>query len=421
MSKSSLPISKIKAGTTKGYRIRPRVLNLETGKKQQICIESKSWTRAEAEAICKKIIDLGPAYFQSEFCKKKEPKVEKKSDNVTLDEAFEEYMKLNPRGNKVTYMNLNREYYHCYVSPEYGRKNIFDLDDSDIYRWRNSLSLCVVKKDGKFCKKGNPLKNRTKNRILIVMKDLISHINKQYKTKLDSAIGSFDTKCDGDTVIPTWNLEEVNKLLSVIGPNNYRDLAFLSLLALSGIRRGECRSIHESNINFATSTLTISNSIGRIKGKRFIEGSTKNGKTREVRLTPSTKYLLEKQLEQIRKTHGYDANKSFVFGGLEPLSEKECDRLFNKYKALAKAKYPDFNTAPTTHSLRHTFSTYVTQETSLHNASKILNHSSVAVTQGYVVQEKDDSCLDVMDAVIHHGIIPNETKIKENAQIEYFI
>lgn len=421
MSKSSLPISKIKAGTSKGYRIRPRILNLETGKKQQICIESKNWTKAEAEAICRKIIDLGPAYFESEFCRKKEPEVKKSSDYVTLDDAFEEYRILNPRGNKDTYMNLNTEYYNCFIRPDYGQRNIFELDDSDIYKWRNSLSLCVVKKDGKFCKKGNPLKNRTKNRILIVMKDLISHINLQYKTNLNSAIKSFETKSDGTTEVSTWDLNEVNEFLSVIEPTNYRDLAFLSLLVSTGIRRGECRGIRESSISFASSQLTINNSIGRVKGKRFVEGCPKNGKPRTVRLTDTTKYLLEKHIEQVRKTYGYDAKETFIFGGLEPITDKECDKFFNKYKAMAKAKNPNFNTAPTTHSLRHTFSTYVANKTSLHNASKILNHSSVAVTQGYVNIKQDDSCLDYMDEIIHQGIIANDVRKKEKEEIDYFI
>lgn len=145
--------------------------------------------------------------------------------------------------------------------------------------------------------------------------------------------------------------DDIKALLSVIQEGDFKKL--IQFYLYTGCRRNEALGLSWSRINFDT-------------GKIHLH-ETKSGNDRIVPMNSNLRKLL---LEMDRAT-----DKPFNF--LPDFVTKK----FKKYLKLSGIR--DWQ-AFTVHSLRHTFASHLVMEgTDLYTVSKLLGHSSVAVTQMY--------------------------------------
>lgn len=145
--------------------------------------------------------------------------------------------------------------------------------------------------------------------------------------------------------------DQVRKLLDIIPEGNYKDL--IQVYLYTGSRRNEALNLTWDDIDLG-------------KGKIVIK-ETKSG---ESRIVP-----INSELNKILKSMDNGTEKLFTY------NEDYVNRKFKKY--LKKAEIKDWK-ALTIHNLRHSFASHLVMSgTDLYTVSKLLGHSSIAVTQMY--------------------------------------
>jgi len=145
--------------------------------------------------------------------------------------------------------------------------------------------------------------------------------------------------------------DQVKKLLDIIPDGNYKDL--IQVYLYTGSRRNEALNLTWDDIDLE-------------KGKIFIK-ETKSG---ESRIVP-----INSELSKILKSMDNGNPKLFNF------SKWHVTHKFKKYLKKSGIKgWESFNV----HTLRHTFASHLIMSgTDIYTVSKLLGHSSVAVTQMY--------------------------------------
>jgi len=145
--------------------------------------------------------------------------------------------------------------------------------------------------------------------------------------------------------------DQVKKLLDVIPEGNFKEL--IQLYLYTGCRRNEALELTWDDIDLEN-------------GKIFIK-ETKSGKSRIV--------PINSELNKILNSMDSGAEKLFTYNA------DYVNRKFKKY--LKKAGIKDWQ-ALSIHNLRHTFASHLVMSgTDLYTVSKLLGHSSIAVTQIY--------------------------------------
>lgn len=144
---------------------------------------------------------------------------------------------------------------------------------------------------------------------------------------------------------------QVKELLEIIPEGNFKDL--IQLYLYTGCRRNEGLDLTWDDIDMG-------------KGKIFIK-ETKSG---ESRIVPINSELLK-----VLKSMNNGSPKLFNF------NKWHVTHKFKKYLKKSGIKgWESFNV----HTLRHTFASHLVMEgTDLYTVSKLLGHSSVAITQMY--------------------------------------
>ena len=141
-----------------------------------------------------------------------------------------------------------------------------------------------------------------------------------------------------------------------------RDIAILDLLCSTGIRIGEAAAITLEDMDLKT---------GMIHGK--------GKKERIAILSCKTTINNLKEWLYIRKKYNVRNNLLFSTHFLKPISARNIEDIFNKYKKLSK-----INPYATAHYLRHTFATnLLANGADLRTVQELMGHSTISVTEIY--------------------------------------
>jgi integrase len=420
-TKNKYPISKIPGSATNlGYRVRPRLLNPQTGKKVQICVQSVNWTESDARRECKRIMDLGPRYFEdihnSELKKtdeleknskshlKSEHKIKDARGNelITLDDLFERFMRSNFRGNKASYMEGQLINYRAHIKDVLGSKKLSELKKTDVAHWRDSLSNHTISKRGRNGGVGKKLLNTSKNRIIVTLKNILEYGNEYYDLDFDFIVKRFDIGDDTNRDAITYSIEQLGRFLSVIKQDNFLHFAFFLLLSSVGMRLSEVRALKETDIDFSEKELNIQRSIARNRGEvGWIESSTKSKKTRKVPLGDNTLTILKELIEISRKEHNYSPKTHYLFGGLTPYSANYIQYTFRRYREKACTIYSDLSNEFAIHDIRHSVATFTAKNSTPKSTQLLLGHSDISTTGKYIHDEPSRNVINTIDTGLH--------------------
>ena len=155
-------------------------------------------------------------------------------------------------------------------------------------------------------------------------------------------------------------VDESNHLLSVINAPKHYLVIYLAIM--TGLRRSELLGLRWQDIDFGKNTLTVNQTVLRVKGGSIISPTTKNKTSRRtITLDANTiaklkKYRVEfnKQALQNHELRKYDL--IFVQPDGNPHNPSWTAHLIRKYIPLAQ-----LSPKITFHSLRHTHATMLIQ------------------------------------------------------------
>ena len=140
-----------------------------------------------------------------------------------------------------------------------------------------------------------------------------------------------------------WSVQELQKFLSIVLKEEpYKHYVLFRLLAYSGLRKGELYALRWADINFDSETLSISKSLGRIKGKAIEKGTKNEFSVRKIKLDTETLAILYKWKQQSQKERAQlsvtplSIEQDYLFtyrtqaGAVEPLHADYINNILNR-------------------------------------------------------------------------------------------
>ena len=295
-----------------------------------------------------------------------------KKAHISLDTAFNEYMlsiahKSDARNTRGRYDNN--------IKPVLGHIQLDKITVSDIHRLKIELSVKVSKKTDKL------LAPKTQNDMVNLVNTIFIYHNKIHRqSKLESPANVElveRLKVDNSRLRflsvdefkrLTWFIENRNSFTYNMNANpkiTEELLLYVKLLVTTGVRTFSALTIRPKDINFSAGTITI-----------------KNHKSNRIYTT----YIHESIRENLIAVCGELSPEQYIFGrGATPLHGSTLnrrlkiilDKLFNEHTT-------DRRELVVTHSLRHTFGSWLVQQgTSLYIVSKLMDHATISQTQVY--------------------------------------
>lgn len=283
------------------------------------------------------------------------------TSNVTFKDVFNEY--IEDKKKRVKKQTINRElvFFRHLASIQNEKINSFDLNK---YKKFNMLVSNL------------PFEADYKNKILGLMKRLISYSKKYYNTS-DSINSFVENFKEVNTIKKEMNFftyDEYKQFDRVI--DNFEYHTFFETLYFLGIRQGECQALTWNDVNLSKGTLSITKTLTtKIKGENWTISSPKTKNS--TRTLPIPKKLLNDLKIMHNKACEYSdfKNSWFIFGNIEPFKETTIQKKKNEYCELAKVKQIRV------HDFRHSCaSLLINKGASITLVSKYLGHSNVSIT-----------------------------------------
>ena len=174
--------------------------------------------------------------------------------------------------------------------------------------------------------------------------------------------------------IEAYTADELIYILNCLSQEPLKWRALVTLLAVTGIRRGECCGLQWEYVDFRHNEITIARTINYTSDKGIYEDTPKNGKARTIPVDAAAMELL-KQWRQEQSQH---AISRYVFtqeDSAEPMHPQSPEHYLKKFAR----KYGIKDLHP--HKLRHTFaSVAITNGADIASISEILGHCDKSVT-----------------------------------------
>ncbi len=182
------------------------------------------------------------------------------------------------------------------------------------------------------------------------------------------------------------NEEEVSKIITAITldglqtPLAYkRDLALVSLLLYTGIRKGELLGLRVQDINFQKRTLYINGATSKSKKGRYIP-------IHYSLLIHLSSYLEEREKVGFRNPQLLISSKQDT-----ALTEHGLKHWVTKYRKLSKVAFH-------LHRFRHTFACRLAKANAdIVSIMNVMGHSSIRVTEGYLRSIKSEGARNYIE------------------------
>jgi integrase len=170
--------------------------------------------------------------------------------------------------------------------------------------------------------------------------------------------------------IKPLTIVQAKQLLKVLEGD--RLYTFYMLLLTTGIRRGEALGLQKQDVNLDEGTITIKHSLSFIPGKGLVLGEPKSDKSnRRLALPLFAVEALKKHLERFPNTSKY----VFATGNNTPFSPRNVARHFKM-----KLKEAGLPVETRIHDLRHSYATWLLQNTSVKDVQMLLGHAQASTT-----------------------------------------
>ena len=196
--------------------------------------------------------------------------------------------------------------------------------------------------------------------------------------------------------------------MGVVKNEAMRDVFYIQLE--TGMRPGEAVAVQWGDVDFETTTLTVSKTVRRTK-KRYSElvlGPTKSRRERKVPLSENALYIFRERWETAKDT----SEETLVFannrGGL--IEPNGLNRYLRQCRAKMLELAPEGMEVPefTAHSLRHTFATRMLEQGVPQKVvADWLGHSSTRITgdvYSHVLQDTSQSYRQKVGNVLNFGL-----------------
>lgn len=183
----------------------------------------------------------------------------------------------------------------------------------------------------------------------------------------------------------SYTVRELRHILQCLANEPLKWQAYVSLIADTGVRRGEACGIQWSDINFKAGTVTIRRNLQYTASAGVYETSPKNGKARTVDIGPEVIDLLR----QLQDQQSRSCISKWAFtqdSSPEPMHPQTPTRFFKKFGH--RYGIEDFHP----HKLRHTSASIaITSGADVVSVSERLGHSDTAITLRLYSHANNDS------------------------------
>jgi len=182
-----------------------------------------------------------------------------------------------------------------------------------------------------------------------------------------------------------YTVDELRRILSCLEGEPLKWQAFISLVADTGIRRGEACGLQWGDVDFKAGTVTVRRNLQYTASAGVYETSPKNGKARTVDVGPDVLSLLSR----LRVEQASACISKWVFTqdeSPEPMFPQSPTRYFKKFGE--RYGIEDFHP----HKLRHTSASLaITNGADVVSVSERLGHSDTAVTLRMYAHANEES------------------------------
>lgn len=194
-----------------------------------------------------------------------------------------------------------------------------------------------------------------------------------------------------DEIIETepeaYTADELRTILQALKDEPLKWQAYMSLLADTGMRRGEAGGLMWKHINYQDSTIRICQTVNYTPAKGIYIDTPKSGKSREVPVSA----LVVSLLKQLQKEQAASCMSKWVFsqeGTTEPMHPQSPDRWMKKFSARNGIEHLH------PHRLRHTFASLaLTNGADVESVAEILGHADSSVTLKVYAHASEESKL----------------------------
>lgn len=281
--------------------------------------------------------------------------------SLTFIEIYNEYMLKHSKEIKPqTAIKINNLFKH-FNSIKNIRINDFNISKYNLFRKEiENQNFCVA----------------YSNKVLNLLKKLISYSNKYYNTsdQILKFIEYFKSVNEFKKEMKFFTYDEYKKFDSATDELDYK--VFFMVLYFLGLRQGEAQALTWKDIDFHKSTASITKTLTtKIKGEKWTISTPKTKSSIDV--LPIPKNVLEwlKKLNNKAKEYKNYSDDWFVFGCLEPFKETTICKKKNEYCKLAGVKQIRI------HDFRHSCASFlINNGASIVLVSKYLRHSKVSIT-----------------------------------------
>ena len=188
-----------------------------------------------------------------------------------------------------------------------------------------------------------------------------------------------------DEAEKAYTVDEMRRILKCLKEEPLKWRTYITLMADTGIRRGEACGLNWSDVDFNTLTVTVRRNLQYTPSAGVYEAAPKNGKTRVVDIGADTAALLK----QLRSEQASTCMSRYVFtqdGSPEPMHPQTPTRYFRKFGKRYGVE--DFHP----HKLRHTSASLaITNGADVVSVSERLGHSDTAVTLRMYAHANEES------------------------------
>lgn len=281
--------------------------------------------------------------------------------NITIGDAFKEWFLKHKKEVKaqtiVHYRDLGR-----YLEPIENKKiNSFSLSEyNEFLKYVENLDFSIGRK----------------NKILRLLKTIITYSNKYYNTSDNvlKYIESLKSVNEAHKEMLFYTYEEYKKYDSVIEEFEWHVL--FEMLYFMGLRKGELQALTWKDINMAKGELNINKTLtSKIKGETWTISTpkTKNS-TRILPIPQNVLNDLKTMYNNAIKFKDFNINW-FVFGNNKPFRENNIQNHNIKYSKAANVRQIRI------HDFRHSCaSLLINKGASITLVSRYLGHAKVSIT-----------------------------------------
>lgn len=241
--------------------------------------------------------------------------------NLTINDVYLDYVNFLSINYKPTTVLQTKRKFKNYILPTFGEMYVLEINKTEYIDFL--VYIQGLNYSSSFLTKMKSIMKGLYDYLEIVysIENIPKKVNKMFKcTDERKAIKNI------------WSKKTFDKFIRVVDDQVYK--ALFTTLFFTGIRKGEALALQIKDFNNQTLTVSENLSKEQFGGKR-IHLSTKNGKTRYIKVDFFTNLELKKLVKYYKKEYPNFNNDFYLFGADKPLATTTLDRKKNYFCDLA--------------------------------------------------------------------------------------